>query len=212
MPLSPKTSKLFIDYATNKINKMDSTSKEFYDYCITDLNSSKLREELTILICGYDQVPGKLDYDGFDKNTNRYKEAKPKLFTNRTPHNGNGNFSDLTMENLEKLVNGNVDIVVSLFAFDRLVYIMEFPASAIYDRLHEVVHQKCVVQNQSACRNAAFTYKHYMDSKDLKINYIDWDFIDKYPRVLNDKFLQKLKGKRIYENTIEPLFECEAVN
>jgi hypothetical protein len=211
MSLSDKTLQLFKDYATGKINSLEGfnvCAQEFYDYTMSDVNSSKLREELTIRIGDYEQIPGKLGYDGLDIETGKYKEAKPKLYTRDKAHSGNGNFSDLTMRKLDKLILDNVDVVVSYFAHNKLVYIMEFPVATIYSRLYLQVYDKCVVNKQKMCRSANFNYADYIDSNDLVIKYIDWDFIDKYPKIINRPFLKKLKEKRQYENTIEKLLEC----
>ena len=90
-------------------------------------------------------------------------EVKPKLYTNKRT-NGGGNFTDLTINRLEEIRNDNVNVVTSLFAHDRLVYIMEFPIKTIYTRLYTQVHEKCVVKKQQYCRSANFTYIDYIDS------------------------------------------------
>jgi hypothetical protein len=212
MTLSKHTLQIFTDYVTGKTDKLDGVYREFFDYAITDVNSSKLREELTMHVSGYDPIPGKLGYDGIDTPTGKFKEAKPKLHTRDKSHSGNGNFSDATLATLQRMLVDDIDVIVSYFAHGKLVYIMEFPFTEIYDRLHEQVYEKCVIQGQTACRSANFNYSDYMDSPRLNVKFINWDIIDKYPKIINKPFLNKLRLKRQYDNTITKLFEREELN
>jgi hypothetical protein len=205
MNLSTETSSIFIDYCLSKTEKLNGVYQEFYDYAISDLNSSKMREEITLKVCAYDQVPGKLGYDGV--NDGKLKEVKPKLFTGKSSA-GNGNFSDLTLLNLEKKKEDNIDVIVSYFYEGRLVYIIEFPFNVIYNRLYEQVQYNCVVKGNKFCRSANFSYKDYMQSPELKIVYLNWDIVDKYPKIINRNFLKRLKEKREHANTITKFLEC----
>lgn len=193
MGLSLEKAELFANYAIGKIDSL-GVHDEFYNYTISDVNSSKMREELTLIISGYSQVTGKLGHDGQDKITEKFKEVKPKLYTGKSL-SGTGNFTDLTLSRLERLKRDNIDIVVSLFAYNRLVYIMEFPIRTIYERLYNQVYEKCVIKQNDYCRSANFSYKHYMDSDNLKIKYIDLSIIDKYPEIINKPFTKKLREK-----------------
>ena len=90
-----------------------------------DVNSSSLREIITILVAGYDPIPGKLGRDAIDRLTGASKEAKPKSYTG-TSTNGSGCFNDYTRERYNKDIQENLDIVHSLFIGDRLAYVIEF--------------------------------------------------------------------------------------
>jgi hypothetical protein len=190
--MKEKTIQIFCDFALDTIQELPEVYDEFYEYAITDVNSSRLREDLTSFVCGYKSISGKLGYDAVDSVTNQYKEIKPKLFTGKST-NGGGNFTDMTMLRLEKMKNDNINVITSFFSYGKLIYILEFPFECIYDRLYEQIYEKCVVKKNSYTRSASFTYKHYIDNPKLQVKYINWNLVDKYNGIISKPLKEKLK-------------------
>ena len=111
---------------------------------INDLNSSTLREFLTVSLAGYQHLPAKTGDNGF-KTTGAGEtvgcEAKPKNVRSRDfaefregrrknrPEKlrGHGNFTDFTGERLAAKKAARLNMLVSGFVDGRLVYIIEFP-------------------------------------------------------------------------------------
>lgn len=161
--------------------------------CLNDLNSSTLREAVTSYICGYNWINTKKGYDAFDDKTQSHIEIKPKLFTGKRT-NGSGNFSDLTMARVEKYENIKFNIICSLFCNNKLMYVLEFPYKTISEVCRKKTYEKCVTKNQRSARCVMFNYRDYINSKDLKIRYINIKLIEQYD-CLNKKFLKVLKDK-----------------
>jgi hypothetical protein len=200
-------SQIVIYYATKPHKELAelllSKSKDNLIACLNDLlttyindkNSSSLREFVTVSIAGYTHNPNKLGYNGYKhsseigakpinceakpKNiqTEGYenKKTKPKL-------NGEGGFNDYTVKRLEKDMEENVNLLCSGFIDGQLQYIIEFPFSAVYERL-KIALQKLV---GPYLRSATFNFSHYKHCKELKIIYCNKEIIQ-----TNKKYFSK---------------------
>lgn len=175
---------------------------------INDKNSSSLREYVTVSIAGYQHNPNKLGYNGFKQNsaiggkpiaceakpkniqTDGYneKKTKPKL-------NGEGGFNDYTIERLKKDAKENLNLLSSGFVDGELQYIMEFPFSAVYERLRKQLPEKRTVGTYT--RMASFNFSHYADCSSIKIVYLNKGAIEKNQKYFNKyfyHFLMEQKG------------------
>src|SRR3989344_8151605 len=141
---------------------------------INDKNSSSLREFVTVSIAGYKHNPNKLGYNGFKHDsgisgTPIACEAKPKnirsvdydLKKTKSKLNGEGGFNDYTPERLKKDKKENLNLLSSGFIDGELHYILEFPFSAVYERLKKQLPEKRVTGTYT--RMASFNFSHYKD-------------------------------------------------
>lgn len=157
-----------------------SVSPEVVPWMISylcDKNSSSVREGITAHICGYDWSQDKHHYDAGKRHPHNPDviipvEIKPKLFNGTTKNCGEGNFSDLQLKKVQQMKDDNLLMVVSLFAYTRLVYVIEFPFSAIHDRIYKFVKNKIELGNRY-CRNAIFGYNDYINCEEFRIVYLD---------------------------------------
>jgi len=181
---------------------LHSIDKEALVHCFTDIitryandvNSSTLRELITMLKSGYEPHPPgtKLGYNG--ETSHGYPcEIKPVNIRSNSGDklNGGGNFSDFTYERLDRYQRDNVMMVVSGFVDARLIYILEFPFSyhEFVGRLQEQL-ERHFARGQRASgqflRSAQFSFRNYRNCPQLKVIY-------KEPQVKN--YRQFLTGE-----------------
>jgi hypothetical protein len=183
--ISSELKKIVVDKALGKDVTADPLLLELLDIYMNDVNSSTLRELITIEVAGYESIPGKLGRDGVDPVTNKPKEAKPKNFTGKSG-NGSGCFNDYTQRRLNKDIADDLDIVHSFFVDGKIAYIVEFNIDAIKDRLQEQITTKCVIGKNDYVRSASWSYMHWVNHDSLKIHYIDHKFLIKSKTVVRD--------------------------
>lgn len=165
-----------VNFVTGKDHNIDEKCLRWIKSLLNDLNSSTLREIITLHVCGYERIDTKKGYDGFDSKTKKFKECKPKLFTtNKT--DGSGTFTDLNPTRLEKYKQEDPDVIVSLFANNRLVFIFEIPFHVIHSKCEIAVQRECSERKQKHARSVTFNYNDYIDSKELSIRYLDYAFL-----------------------------------
>lgn len=153
---------------------------------INDKNSSSLREFVTVSIAGYEHNANKLGYNGYKHNSSIGGksvncEAKPKNIQtdgyddkkNKSKLNGEGGFNDYTHKRLDKDYNENLNLLCSGFIDGELQYILEFPFSAIKERL-EIALKKLA---GPYLRSATFNFSHYKVHNDLKIIYCNYESV-----------------------------------
>jgi len=202
-------------YATKPHNELSalllSKSKDNIISILTDLltayinnkNSSSLREFVTVSIAGYQHNPNKLGYNGYKQNSAIGGkpiscEAKPKNIqtdgyeTRKTKPklNGEGGFNDYTFDRLNKDTKENLNLLSSGFIDGELLYILEFPFNAVYEKLKTQVPEKRTTGTYT--RMATFNFSHYQDSQDLKTIYLNLNSIQKNQKYFNKKFYQFL--------------------
>jgi hypothetical protein len=172
---------------------------------MNDKNSSSLREFVTVSIAGYTHSAKKLGYNGY-KHTNAIGsialncEAKPKNIqtegydTRKTKAklNAEGGFNDYTVKRLEKDVQANLNLLCSGFIDGELQYILEFPFSAIYERLaSELTKIK-----GPYLRSATFNFSHYEQCAYLKVIYSNLNSIKVNAKYFNKKFISYLLAEQ----------------
>ena len=165
-----------VDRAFGKeTKKLDPVAEELFSIYMHDPNSSTLREEITIAVAGCKSLEGKLGRDciGVDGVE---KEVKPKNYTKKAT-NGGGCFNDYTRSRFKKDSAVNLPMIQSLFVDGLLHYVVEFPYSAIKDRLDEQVTRICEEEGNRYVRSASWTYKHWIDCPELKVHYINKNLI-----------------------------------
>lgn len=151
---------------TELFDKQEENYKNLVMSALHDNNSSTLRELAIMRYLGYESYSAKLGADGIDNATGTLIEVKPKYIQRNKKLGSSGNFNDLTMALLGK--KKDYSIVCGAIYDIKLVYIVEFPMSVIYD------HLKKPVETAKAGRRvvAHFGYKQY-DNDLLKIHYLN---------------------------------------
>jgi hypothetical protein len=171
MSLSVENLNLATQFFLGNTEMLDKKDEDFKNWFITyasDNNSSTVREAVTLHYLGYESYEAKHGADGFDPNTGRQKEVKPKFVTEGNKVSSSGNFNDMTMELLEK--KKDLDVICSLFSGNRLIYIVEFPISVINEKLKQpIINAK--IGRRVVC---PFNYMNY-DSDELIVHYLDVD-------------------------------------
>lgn len=165
-------------------NPSEALVYELIGEVANDGNSSMFREEITKLMVGLKPSAGKHGYDDDFEAI----EVKPANYTGRSKLDGRGNFSDLTWKRHRKYLKDKVRMLVSGFANGKLLYIVEFPYSALKKR---IVHQLVMkLPNGDAVgryvRNASFNYTHWQDGA-YTIRYVR-PTLHNYAHVFNRKF------------------------
>lgn len=182
---------IFTDLLTNYIN---------------DKNSSTLREFLTVSIAGYEHSSKKLGYNGFKHSSDLSGksiscEAKPKniqtfeydLKKTKPKLKGEGGFNDYTSDRLEKDKKNNPNILSSGFVDGELIYILEFPFSAVYKKLKEQLPKERKIGEYK--RMAIFNFDHYKENKSLKVIYLNKKSLINNKKYFNQKFFDFLNKK-----------------
>jgi len=144
-----------------------------------DVNSSTLRELITMLKAGYSPQPSgtKLGYNGKTHHGEPCEIKPPNIRSDSgNKLNGGGNFSDFTYERLDKYQADNVMMLVSGFVDGRLIYILEFPFkyTELVQRLEEqlAMHfERGKREKGQFLRSAQFSFKHYKNCPQLKVIY-----------------------------------------
>lgn len=152
---------------TAPFDAKDNDYKNLFLTFATDNNSSSVREAVTMNFLGYTQHAAKHGADGVNPVTGQEVEVKPKYIAEgKTLSSVVGNFNDMTMQLLEK--KKDYSVVCSCFSSSRLIYVVEFPISVIYEKL------KLPIVNAVAGRRVVshFSYKDY-DHDLLKVHYYD---------------------------------------
>lgn len=184
--------------------------REVLIHCFTDIltryandvNSSTLRELITIFKAGYESQPSgtKLGYNG--KTSGGHPcEVKPVNIRSDSGNklNGGGNFSDFTYERLDRYQQDNAMMLVSGFIDARLIYILEFPFShpRFVQRLQEQLERHFARGERSPgqfLRSAQFSFRNYKDCPQLKAIYKDPQ-ISKYGQFITGELFSFLLGE-----------------
>ena len=192
--MSTELKKFLVDRALgNPTASLDPLCEELFQLYMNDVNSSTLREIITVAVAGYDHIGGKLGRDAIDSASGTPKEAKPKSYTGK-PTNGSGCFNDYTRARLEKDTADGLDIVHSLFVGDRLAYVVEFSILAVYDKLDTQIQKHCENNNQRYVRSASWTYNDWIHHPSMKIHYIDCSLINTTSGFINRQMYKAFGG------------------
>jgi hypothetical protein len=176
MELSKRNLKLatkFFTGDTADFDQKDDDFKNLFRAYASDINSSSIREAVTLDFLGYEQYSAKHGADGFDPTNQRQKEVKPRFFNDGIKSSIGGNFNDMTLELLEK--KKHLDIICSTFIGDRLIIIVEFPFSVIESK----IKQPIIDAKQGKRVVCGFSNTSFQDSPEMIIHYYDKETINK---------------------------------
>jgi hypothetical protein len=176
---------------------------------MNDVNSSTLRQFVTVALSGYTPTERKLGYNGYRQSTlvtggTEVCEAKPVNVRpgTRKRLNGGGSFSDYTPERLERDFKANPRLLVSGFVDGRLIYIIEFPfrcpsfVAELRGHLRRAFPSGAREPNRFL-RSANFNFRHYKDCQDLEVHFVASDDILRETREnFTRDFLRFLTAKR----------------
>ena len=177
----------------NDLSDHEPLVKQCIDMMMSDKNSSQLLEWVTAYLIGCVPLEGKHGRDCVDLNTGIEKEIKPKKYT-ETPTDGGAVFNDYTRKRWEKDKAVNLPIVQSYWVNGRVQYIVEFPFSAIADRLEEQIIRTCEERNNDYVRNAGWTYKHWINH--CTVHYVSKTELQKNQGAFNKKLYMELMKRK----------------
>jgi hypothetical protein len=196
--MSPQLKKFLVDRSTGQpTSALDPLCEEMFLMYMSDVNSSTLREAITVLVAGYDPVAGKKGRDAVDVITGKPKEAKPKSYTPGKSSNGRCVFSDYTRERMNKDMEEDLDIIHSLFVGDRLAYVVEFNIRAPQPKLEEQIRLECEAKGQRYVRSCHWTYKEWIHHPSTKIHYIDWNLINSNKGCINKNMHKAFQARSL---------------
>ncbi len=180
---------------------------------INDKNSSTLREFITITLAGYTHNEKKIGYNGFKQSVSVgcepiACEAKPKNIntedekTRKTKRklDGGGNFTDYTPERLKKDLKANPNLLASGFIDGQLIYVLEFPfktasfVKCLKQKLNKRFKNKSR-EKGTFLRSASFNCNDYIDSKNLKVIYLNKKALQENEHYFNKKLYKYLLEK-----------------
>ena len=181
-----------------------------------DVNSSTLREIVTVTLAGFTHNVGKIGFNGYRQiATGKVEncEAKPKNVSSEqfelykcgkrsskpAPLNGGGNITDYTWARFNKDTKENPTFLSSGFVDGRLLYIIKFNFKSFdlqenFKRLLTKHFPDGDVPG-SFLRSATFDFRHYIKDGNTKIVYkIGIDELIEYEKFFHRDFLKYLKG------------------
>jgi len=161
--------KMAAEYFTGNLtafNQKDDDYKNLFLAYATDANSSTIRELATLYLLGYDFNLEKHGHDGVDSKTGKLKEVKPRYIKAGDKLGSSGNFNDMTLDLLE--TKEDYDVICSMFTEDKLIYVVEFPFSAIYERIKKPILE-AKLGKRVVCH---FRYNDY-NINELVVHYFD---------------------------------------
>lgn len=183
--ISDTLKKIIVGRAIGETIKIDPIADELLNIYMNDVNSSTLRELITIYLSNCEPLPGKLGRDCIDPKTGEQKEIKPKNYYGKKSHDGVGCFNDYTRKRFEKDLSDNLQIISSLFINGKVAYIIEFSIHALKNRLDKQIYEKCEsIKKNDYVRSAYWTYKDWMNHPSLKLHYRDNDLIKNNPKAM----------------------------
>jgi len=187
--LSQKNLDMLTQYCignTEQFEQKDEDYKNIVLSWMSDVNSSSVRELITLNYLKYEKLEKKHGADGFDPINQRYKEVKPRsIFEGKIA--SSGNFNDMTLNLIER--KKDFDVICSLFFQNRLVYIVEFPFSRIEEKIKVPVNKATLGRRIVS----TFTYKDY-DCDDLRIHYYDRELVGS-SKCLSKKHIEMLSRR-----------------
>lgn len=166
-----------------------STLIDFLTIYLNDKNSSRLRELVTLLVCGWEPYEAKLGYNGyrltFPEGPREWCEVKPQNSNNpKKKLDGGGSFNDYTPERWENDKKANPTLLISGFVHGKLVYVLEAKFSCISEHLYQLLKKRFPETRQKGeyLRSASFSLKDYKDCEQLRLAYLraDWEAFADY--------------------------------
>ena len=160
-------------------NEVREALAELVDNYANDVNSSALRERITLVLAGYEPRKKKLGLNGFNRQTKIECDVKPVNIRSDSGErlNGGGNFSDLTPERVDEYEKREktFHILASGFVDGHLVYVLELPYRCISQRIREQVKKRFpnwTRQPGEYVRGSTFSFTHYKDCSNLHVVFV----------------------------------------
>jgi len=161
-----------------------ATLTDFLTIYVNDKNSSRLRELVTLWVCGWEPHEAKLGYNGyrltFPEGPREWCEVKPQNTTNpKKKLDGGGSFNDYTPERWENDKRADPTLLVSGFVHGKLIYVFEIKFSCIAERLYHLLRKRFPEARKKGeyLRSASFSLRDYRNCGSLKVAYLraDWE-------------------------------------
>lgn len=192
MNLSENNINLAVSYClgdTKFFDKKDEDFKNLFLYYLNDNNSSSIREAVTAKVANCFWLNKKHGLDAVDQKTGKAKEIKPRLWNEKTPSSGGGNFNDMTISRLEEFIKEDFGVICSLFAKNRLMYVIEFPITIICEHLRERINKAKLGKRVSP----SFGYVHFMNNEKVKLHYFNEELMLRY-KCVSEKHFKFIKS------------------
>lgn len=170
---------------------------ELLELYLNDLNSSRLRQDITCYVLGLDSNENKLGYDSTTSND----EVKPKNISSKKDKikklDGGGNYSDLTHRRHEKYLSDNANINVSGFVDGRLMYILKVPYSDLQTHFKRQLDYKLPSGDVSGVyvRSAQFSFTQIKECPNASVVFVR-DDIENYYSYIKEDLYYYIKDKR----------------
>lgn len=168
---------------------------DLLDSYLNDLNSSRLRQDITCHVIGLKTNNNKLGYDSDDS----YDEIKPKNVsstkTKKTKLDCSGSYSDLTHKRHHKYISDNAMIHSSGFVDGKLMYIIKVPYVDLAPHFQRILNDKLPdgdLPNRYV-RSASFGFKQIKECPNVEVEFIRND-IDDYSSFINKELYNYIKG------------------
>lgn len=170
----------------------------FLDSFISDKNSSKLREQITLSFCNYQPLSGKHGYDGFDEKRKKFVEIKPQhiLTTEKKKLNGRGMFSDFTWERYDKYLMDKPIIIFSGFIDTNLIYCIEVDFNELEEKFKNNLEKHFPNRIRIPKSYLRYIECNYNDYCHKNINLKYFNPIEGIEKYIVKNFLNFLKGEK----------------
>jgi len=164
------------------------------DLYLNDLNSSRLRQDITCHILGFKVNENKLGYDSSESND----EIKPKNVSTKNPKvkklDCGGSYSDLTHKRHAKYISDNAIIHIAGFVDGYLQYIIKVPYIDLQYHFQRILDSKLPEGDlpNRYVRSASFGIKQIKGCPGAKVEFIRKD-IENYSYYINKEVYNYLK-------------------
>jgi hypothetical protein len=193
---------LITEYSKGTLSKevLSESKGDYYcdllDSYLTDLNSSRLRQDITCNILGLKTNNNKLGYDSDESND----EIKPKnvssINSKKTKLDCGGSYSDLTHKRHKKYIQDNAIIHSAGFVDGQLMYIIKIPYVGLESHFQKILNDKLPdgdLPNRYV-RSASFGFKQIKNCPDAEIEFVR-DDIENYSSFITKELYNYVKGE-----------------
>ena len=193
---------LITEYSKGTLSKevLSESKGDYYcdllDSYLTDLNSSRLRQDITCNILGLKTNNNKLGYDSDESND----EIKPKnvssINSKKTKLDCGGSYSDLTHKRHKKYIQDNAIIHSAGFVDGQLMYIIKIPYVGLESHFQKILNDKLPdgdLPNRYV-RSASFGFKQIKNCPDAEIEFVR-DDIENYSLFITKELYNYVKGE-----------------
>jgi hypothetical protein len=191
---------LITEYSKGNISKDEIVEQkgEYYsellDSYLNDLNSSRLRQDITCHVLGLKVNNNKLGYDSDGSND----EVKPKNISSKSVKKNKldcgGGYSDLTHKRHKKYIIDNAIIHSAGFIDGHLMYIIKVPYVDLQEHFQRILDDKLPngdLPNRYV-RSASFGFKQIKECPNVEIEFVRND-IENYNSFINKELYNYIK-------------------